>query len=125
MERLIILVLFYPEKSDDYLKRLFEVIRWKNDEYIGHGKHIVTNRKVAWYGDVDFHYTYSNKTRVALPWISDLLELKSIIENKLCIRFNSCLAVTTPPLNKKMKSIDRFFDVKKSFLRHSFSDSQR
>ncbi len=81
-----------PDVSDHYLQRLCELIAWKNDEFIGHGKHVVTNRLVAWYGDVDFHYTYSKKTRIALPWTRDLIELKTIVERKLGIQFNSCLA---------------------------------
>lgn len=29
-------------------------ILWKNDEVIIFGKHIVTKRKAAWYGDSDY-----------------------------------------------------------------------
>ena len=52
---------------------------------------IITKRKVAWYGDKPFKYTYSKTTKSALPWTKELLELKEIIENQIGEKFNSCL----------------------------------
>ncbi len=66
-------------------------IAWKNDALILYGKHITTKRKIAWYGDKSFRYTYSNTTKQALPWTDDLLQLKAIVEQRVGIRFNSCL----------------------------------
>lgn len=40
-------------------------------------KHITTKRKIAWYADHPFSYTYSRITRQALPWTDELLTLKS------------------------------------------------
>ncbi|MBV1870973.1 MAG: alpha-ketoglutarate-dependent dioxygenase AlkB [Gammaproteobacteria bacterium] len=77
--------------ADHYFARLLSSIQWKNDEAIIFGKHIVTKRKVAWYADDPFEYTYSNTTKRALPWTNDLLALKVIIENKVGETFNSCL----------------------------------
>lgn len=79
------------DKADGYLAVLLSRIEWKNDEAIIFGKHIVTKRKVAWYGDVDFEYTYSNTTKRALPWTKELLELKRIAEQTSGETFNSCL----------------------------------
>lgn len=79
-----------PE-ANYYLESLLKTIEWKNDEAIIFGKHIVTKRKVAWYGDQDFEYTYSNTTKRALPWTGDLLALKTIAEKKSGEKFNSCL----------------------------------
>jgi alkylated DNA repair dioxygenase AlkB len=67
------------------------MIDWKNDQAMVYGKLIITKRKVAWYGDMNFEYTYSNITRQALPWTGDLLQLKSITEEKTNEKFNSCL----------------------------------
>jgi alkylated DNA repair dioxygenase AlkB len=53
------------------------------------GKHIVAKRKVAWYGDSDYLYTYSNTTKQALAWIKELLELKQIVEKWTETKFNS------------------------------------
>ncbi len=77
--------------ADDYFNSLLSRIAWMNDEVIIFGKRIVTKRKMAWYGDKPFAYTYSNTTKEALPWIDELLSLKEIIEEKTNETFNSCL----------------------------------
>jgi alkylated DNA repair dioxygenase AlkB len=77
--------------ANHYLDRLLNTIEWKNDEAIIFGKHIITKRKVAWYGDTNFNYTYSNTTKNALVWTTELLELKAIVEEKTGEKFNSCL----------------------------------
>lgn len=78
-------------EATKYFDCLYKTIEWKNDQAIIYGKLIVTKRKVAWYGDVDFEYTYSNTTKKALPWTKELLELKSIAEERTGEKFNSCL----------------------------------
>jgi len=83
--------LFSEQEANYYLDSLFNSIKWKNDEAVIYGKLIITKRKVAWYGDKDFEYTYSNTTKTALPWTKELLELKAIIELKTGETFNSCL----------------------------------
>ncbi|RZK84181.1 MAG: alpha-ketoglutarate-dependent dioxygenase AlkB, partial [Pedobacter sp.] len=45
----------------------------------------------AWYGDENYSYTYSRSSKTALPWTAELLELKSIAEQKTGTMFNSCL----------------------------------
>ena len=79
------------QEADHYLYSLLSTIEWKNDEAVIFGKHIITKRKVAWYGDIDFEYSYSNTTKRALPWTKELLELKSVTENRTGEKFNSCL----------------------------------
>lgn len=74
-----------------YYETLFNDIPWKNDEAVIFGKHIVTARKVAWYGDSNFSYTYSGITKQALIWTPELAALKSIVEKLTATRFNSCL----------------------------------
>lgn len=77
--------------ADQYLQALLNNIEWKNDEAILFGKRIITKRKVAWYGDRAFEYTYSNSTKKALPWTPELLQLKQLVEEKTGETFNSCL----------------------------------
>ncbi|WP_026038642.1 alpha-ketoglutarate-dependent dioxygenase AlkB family protein [Myroides injenensis] len=77
--------------ANHYLNQLLQGIEWKNDEAIIFGKRIITKRKVAWYGDQPFSYTYSNTTKFALPWTKELLELKQLIEKQTGETFNSCL----------------------------------
>ncbi len=79
------------QEANNYLEILLNSIEWKNDEAIIFGKKVVTKRKVAWYGDKPFNYTYSNTTKLALPWTKELLALKVLIEEKTGETFNSCL----------------------------------
>jgi len=77
--------------SINYFELLLNTIEWKNDEIILFGKKIITKRKVAWYGDNGIEYTYSNTTKKALTWTKELLEIKSLIEERTGSTFNSCL----------------------------------
>lgn len=74
-----------------YFEKLFSTIDWKNDEAFIFGKHMITKRKVAWYADKKYNYTYSNITKQALPWTSELLELKQLAEKITETTYNSCL----------------------------------
>ena len=79
------------KEADHYFNSLMQNILWENDEVIIFGKHIVTKRKVAWYGDSDCSYTYSNTTKQALAWTKELSYLKQIVEELAETKFNSCL----------------------------------
>lgn len=79
------------EKAEAYMDTLLSSIQWKNDEAVIFGRHIITKRKVAWYGDVNYSYTYSNITKEALAWTNELLELKELAEKLSGATFNSCL----------------------------------
>jgi alkylated DNA repair dioxygenase AlkB len=78
-------------EADQYLEKLLDKIEWKNDEAVIFGKHFITKRKAAWYGDEAFDYTYSNTTKRALPWTTELLELRNLAEKLTGISYNSCL----------------------------------
>lgn len=78
-------------EANTYYNLLLKNINWKNDEALYHGRHIVTKRKVAWYGDQGFLYTYSNTTKQALPWTNELIDLKRKTELITNSQFNSCL----------------------------------
>ncbi|MBC7695781.1 MAG: alpha-ketoglutarate-dependent dioxygenase AlkB [Burkholderiales bacterium] len=77
--------------ANQYFTELYNTIEWRNDEAVIFGKHIITNRKVAWYGDKPFNYTYSNTTKKALTWTKELLFLKQLAEEKTEATYNSCL----------------------------------
>lgn len=79
------------EQSDFYFSKLLETLEWRNDEAIIFGKKIITKRKVAWYGDEPFEYTYSNTSKYGLPWTKELFELLQITQQKTGEAFNSCL----------------------------------
>ncbi|BAV08319.1 Alkylated DNA repair dioxygenase AlkB [Filimonas lacunae] len=78
-------------QANHYLQVLLSTIEWKNDEAVIYGKKLVTKRKVAWYGDKPFAYTYSGVTKLALPWTAELLELKMMVEKASGETYNSCL----------------------------------
>lgn len=82
---------FSSKESDSYFDVLWETIEWRNDEANMFGRHIITKRKVAWYGDSNYHYTYSNATKLALPWTKELLKLKEVCETRTGATYNSCL----------------------------------
>ncbi|WP_332606338.1 alpha-ketoglutarate-dependent dioxygenase AlkB family protein [Acinetobacter sp. ESBL14] len=77
--------------ADYYFDQLMQTIAWENDQALIFGKLLTTKRKVAWYGDRRFEYTYSNMNKYALPWTKELLELKQLAENLTGDTFNSCL----------------------------------
>ena len=79
------------DRADFYFNKMLETLEWRNDEAIIFGKRIITKRKVAWYGDEPFEYTYSNTSKYALPWTKELLELLQLTQNKTGETFNSCL----------------------------------
>ncbi len=83
--------LFSSAEANHYFEMLLHTIEWKNDEAVIYGKRFVTKRKVAWYGESEFEYTYSNTTKKALPWTKVLLDLKAIVEQQTGETFNSCL----------------------------------
>jgi alkylated DNA repair dioxygenase AlkB len=80
-----------PGEPTHYLDRLLQQIEWRNDEAVIFGRHITTKRKVAWYGDSDYAYAYSNIVRQALSWTEDLLALKDLTERLTAATYNSCL----------------------------------
>ncbi len=79
------------DSAVEYFSRLCEEIQWRHDEAVMFGKKIVTKRKVAWYGSRRFEYAYSNTTKVALPWVDVLVELKQLVEQRTGEQYNSCL----------------------------------
>ena len=83
--------IFTPEEATYYTNKLLTEIDWRNDQLYIYGKVITTHRKVGWYGNQAFDYTYSNTTKKALPWTKELLEIKNITEQKTGENYNSCL----------------------------------
>lgn len=83
--------IFTEREANRYYQCLLEQIQWQQDEAIIFGKLIKTARKVAWYGDRAFPYTYSKRTKWALPWLSELIEMKEKVEEVSEDTYNSCL----------------------------------
>jgi len=79
------------KQCDFYYQNLFEEIPWENDQAVVFGKHYITKRKVAWFGDEECNYTYSGVTKQAHIWTPKLLQLKQKIEELSETTYNSCL----------------------------------
>lgn len=84
-------IILDKKQCDFYYQQLLSTIHWKNDEAIIFGKKIITKRKVAWYGDSEYSYTYSKVTKTANLWTKELLTLKKIVEKESNETYNSCL----------------------------------
>ncbi len=82
---------FTKNEADDFYNYLLTEIPWRPDEAVIFGKLIETKRKIAWYGDESFEYTYSGRTKRALSWTPQLLALKEACENLTGEKYNSCL----------------------------------
>lgn len=77
--------------ASQLLEVMMNDLHWQHDELIMFGKKITTSRKVAWYGDEAFSYTYSKTTKTAMPWHQILLPVKEKTEEFTNATFNSCL----------------------------------
>jgi len=84
-------IVLSKELADYYYEALLNSIEWRNDEAIIFGKRMVTKRKVAWYAEQPFEYSYSNITKTALPFTEELLALKELVEKETGETYNSCL----------------------------------
>ncbi|UFH33285.1 alpha-ketoglutarate-dependent dioxygenase AlkB [Chryseobacterium sp. C-71] len=83
--------IFSDAECGKYYQYLFNNILWENDEAVIFGKLIITKRKVAWFGEKQFEYTYSNRTKYAKLWTPELLALKQKCEEVSGETYNSCL----------------------------------
>lgn len=79
------------ELANDFFQRLSAEIDWQPDVAVMFGKRIETKRKVAWYAEKPFSYTYSKNTKTALIFTPLLLEIKALAEKLTHETYNSCL----------------------------------
>jgi len=78
-------------QANEYFTHLQQQVDWQHDEVMMFGKVITTRRKVAWYADPGFAYSYSNRCKEAKPWIPVILKLKKMAETLTNEHFNGCL----------------------------------
>ena len=82
---------FSTDKAAQLMSQLQESLTWEPDQLIIFGKLLTTRRKVAWVGDPKCSYTYSGIKKNPQPWTSELLLIKSKLEEISQAEFNSCL----------------------------------
>jgi alkylated DNA repair dioxygenase AlkB len=78
-------------EAERFLETLICGVPWQHDEVVMFGRRIFTARKVAWFGDAGFSYTYSGTTKQAVVWTPELQDLKQRVEKLTGAVFNSCL----------------------------------
>jgi alkylated DNA repair dioxygenase AlkB len=83
--------IFTDQQIQILYQKLMNNIQWQQDEIMMFGKLIITKRKVAWYADKELDYTYSKKTKKAILFTPELLEIKDLVEKQCNETFNSCL----------------------------------
>lgn len=81
-----------PPAARNYYDALICTLPWQHDEVMMFGKRIVTAREVAWFADAGIPYRYSGTVKQAAAWTPALAELKSLVEARTGVTFNSCLA---------------------------------
>jgi alkylated DNA repair dioxygenase AlkB len=84
-------LVFNRQECERNYEYLLNEIPWEHDQAIVFGKHYVTKRKVAWFGDQEYCYKYSGITKQANLWTPELLQLKEKIEQESGHTYNSCL----------------------------------
>ncbi|MDA0657455.1 MAG: alpha-ketoglutarate-dependent dioxygenase AlkB [Planctomycetota bacterium] len=83
--------IFSTEECLRYFQSLSQVIQWTQDAITMYGRKIYTPRLTAWYGDSGTKYTYSGIAKTAIPWTSELLQIKERLEPLSNTVFNSVL----------------------------------
>lgn len=79
------------DEAPTLFSRLLSEVPWQHDELVIAGKHLVTARQVAWFGDQKKAYHYSGSTKVALEWTPLLTSVKARVEGIVGSSFNACL----------------------------------
>ena len=83
---------FYDnDSSKNILNNLKDNIKWTNDKFKMYGKSIILKRKIAWYAENGKSYTYSGIKKESLPLTEELSIIKSKVEKKTNLGFNSVL----------------------------------
>lgn len=82
---------FTDKEACSFFKKLERDVSWRHDEIIMFGKRITTKRRVAWYADKNFSYTYSKVTKEAMKFIPVIKTLKECAEDISGEKYNSCL----------------------------------
>jgi alkylated DNA repair dioxygenase AlkB len=82
---------FSKLESEKLFTVLLNEIEWQQDEVMMFGKRIVTQRRMAWYGDQGKPYRYSGILRAPKPWTGTLQEIQHFINTTFQTSLNACL----------------------------------
>jgi len=70
---------------------LLDNVPWQQDDIVMYGKKMPIPRLQAWFGDTNADYGYSGIRLTTLPWLPELMQLKTEIEHKTQSTFNAAL----------------------------------
>lgn len=87
------------ETAETIFQYLLAQTPWRHDEYIkqfGSGeqmetRHIITDRKVAWYAAEQKAYAYAGSNQIPHAWSPAIEKLKSKVEQHTQVSYNACL----------------------------------
>jgi len=82
---------FAPPAADELLDRLLATVPWQQEHIVIFGRRTPIPRLTAWYGDTDALYTYSGIPMSPLPWISEIRQIRTVVEHLAATTFNSVL----------------------------------
>lgn len=84
---------FLPkEEADKLLEFLRQNVSWEQKFYNYGGRQVAQPRLTAWYADdPGMKYSYSGVTQLVQPWLPELLELKTKIQQASGAEYNSVL----------------------------------
>lgn len=82
---------FSKQESEKLFAILLNEIEWQQDEVMMFGKRIVTQRRMAWYGEENKPYRYSGILRTPKPWTRTLLEIQHLVNSTFQTSLNACL----------------------------------
>ena len=84
---------FYSsQQADLHFEHLKEHIAWQTERLFLFGRWLEVPRLMAWYGDSNAEYRYSNVTHSPLPWSAELEPLRKDMQSLCGQTFNSVLA---------------------------------
>ncbi|CEG61373.1 alpha-ketoglutarate-dependent dioxygenase AlkB family protein [Legionella micdadei] len=83
---------FSKNEADFYFQTLLQRISWQEETIAILGKRVSVPRLISWYGDEEAIYHYSGVRHEPQKWTDHLLEIKTVLQERLGIQFNSVLA---------------------------------
>jgi alkylated DNA repair dioxygenase AlkB len=78
-------------ESQQLMEQLCTTVPWQQETLNFGGRRVLVPRLQAWYGDFTANYGYSGLQLRPLPWTSVLLDIKTKIEKRFDMSFNSVL----------------------------------
>lgn len=79
------------KKADCLLKWALTTVTWECESIVSFGRSIRVPRKVSWFGDHNYSYTYSGIQHVASGWPDELVSIKNRISKEFECKLNFVL----------------------------------